>query len=107
VTVRARFDNPDGVLPDGALVTVMLEASEEQLVLSVPRRAVQRDQEGAFVLVVNGESKVEQRRVEVSRATQARAVIASGLEQGERVITEGVNKVRPGIVVDAAPAAGG
>lgn len=107
VTVRARFDNPDGVLPDGALVTVMLEAGEEQLVLSVPRRAVQRDQEGAFVLVVNAESKVERQRVEVSRTTAGRAVIASGLEQGELVITEGVNKVRPGIVVDAAPAAGG
>ncbi len=107
VTVRARFDNPDGVLPDGALVTVMLEAGDEQLVLSVPRRAVQRDQEGAFVLVVNDESKVERRRVEVARTTVDRAVIASGLEEGEQVITEGVNKVRPGIVVDAAPAAGG
>lgn len=107
VTVRARFDNPDGLLPDGALVTVMLEAGEEQLVLSVPRRAVQRDQEGAFVMVVNDESMVERRRVEVARTTVDRAVIASGLEQGEQVITEGVNKVRPGIVVDAAPAAGG
>jgi len=107
VTVRARFDNPDGVLPDGALVTVMLEAGEEQLVLSVPRRAVQRDQEGAFVLVVDAESRVERRRVEVARTTEGRSVIASGLEQGERVITEGINKVRPGIVVDAAPAAGG
>ncbi len=107
VTVRARFDNPDGVLPDGALVTVMLEAGEEQLVLSVPRRAVQRDQEGAFVLIVNDESKVERRRVEVARTTVDRAVIASGLAEGEQVITEGVNKVRPGIVVDAAPAASG
>ncbi len=107
VTVRARFDNPDGVLPDGALVTVMLEAGEEQLVLSVPRRAVQRDQEGAFVLVVNEESKVERRPVEVARTTDGRAVIASGLEEGEQVITEGVNKVRPGINVDAAQSAGG
>ncbi len=107
VTVRARFDNPDGVLPDGALVGVMLEAAEEQLVLSVPRRAVQRDQEGAFVLVVNAESKVERRPVQVTRTTEGRAVIASGLEEGERVITEGINKVRPGIVVDAAPAADG
>jgi membrane fusion protein, multidrug efflux system len=107
VTVRARFDNPDGVLPDSALVTVMLEAGEEQLVLSVPRRAVQRDQQGAFVLLVNDESMVERRRVEVARTSVDRAVIASGLEEGEQVITEGVNKVRPGIVVDAAPAAGG
>jgi len=107
VTVRARFDNPDGVLPDGALVTVVLEASEEQLVLSVPRRAVQRDQEGAFVLVVGDDSRVERRPVQVARTSAGHAVIASGLEEGEEVITEGVNKVRPGITVDAAPAAGG
>jgi len=107
VTVRARFDNPDGVLPDGALVTVVLEASEEQLVLSVPRRAVQRDQEGAFVLVVGDDSRVQRRPVQVARTSAGRAVIASGLEEGEEVITEGVNKVRPGITVDAAPAAGG
>jgi membrane fusion protein (multidrug efflux system) len=57
--------------------------------------------------VVDAESRVERRRVEVARTTEGRSVIASGLEQGERVITEGINKVRPGIVVDAAPAAGG
>lgn len=107
VTVRARFDNPDGVLPDGALVTVVLEASEEQRVLSVPRRAVQRDQEGAFVLVVGDDSKVQRRPVQVARTSEGRAVIASGLDEGEDVIIEGVNKVRPGITVDAALAAGG
>jgi len=77
------------------------------LVLSVPRRAVQRDQEGAFVLVVGDDSRVQRRPVQVARTSAGRAVIASGLEEGEEVITEGVNKVRPGITVDAAPAAGG
>jgi membrane fusion protein (multidrug efflux system) len=59
------------------------------------------------VLVVGDDSKVELRRVQVPRINQERAVIADGLSEGENVIVEGVNKVRPGIVVDAATASGG
>ncbi len=106
VTVRAAFDNPGGVLPDGALVTVELAGDAPELVLSVPRRAVQRDQVGAFVLVVDGESRVALRRVQIERATRELSVVSAGLEEGELVITEGLNAVRPGIVVDAALAGG-
>ena len=107
VTVRARFENPDAVLLDGALVEVALEQSDPALVLNIPQRAVQRDQAGAFVMVVGPESKVEMKRVEVSRTTRERSVIETGLEEGDMVITDGVNKVRPGIAVDAATAADG
>lgn len=107
VTVRAIFDNPDGVLLDGALVGVTLEGRDTEQVLTVPGQAVQRDQQGAFVMVVGDDDTVEQRRVEVARTTEGLAVISSGLEVGERVVTEGINKVRPGIVVDAAPAQAG
>lgn len=106
VTVRAQFDNPDGVLLDGALVRVMLEQSDPEEVLAVPQQAVQRDQIGAFVMVVGDDSTVEQRRVDVARTTKGQAVIASGLEEGEKVITDGVGKVRPGIKVDASEATG-
>ncbi|MGF1445845.1 MAG: efflux RND transporter periplasmic adaptor subunit [Pikeienuella sp.] len=105
--VRAIFDNPDGLLLDGALVTVSLRSDAPEMVLSVPQRAVQRDQAGAFVLVVDAASKVELRRVEVARVSEGRSVISEGLEEGEQVITEGVNKVRPGIEVDAALAGNG
>ncbi len=104
VLVRAVFDNPNRVLLDGALVGVRLEQDSPEMVLNVAQTAVQRDQLGAFVMVVDGDSKVEQRRVEVPRVDQGRAIVSSGLEEGELVITEGVNKVRPGIVVDAATA---
>ena len=107
VTVRAEFPNADGLLLDGTLVRVSLEQSSEQDVLAVPQEAVQRDQQGAFVMVVGADSKVELRRIEVARSARGQAVIASGLKEGEQVITEGVGKVRPGMVVDAAPAAGG
>lgn len=107
VMVRAVFDNPDGLLLDRTLVGVSLEGDEPELVLNVPRRAVQRDQVGSFVLVVGPDGVVEQRRVSVGRATVREAVIAAGLEEGELVIVEGLNRVRPGIVVDAALASEG
>lgn len=102
VTLRARFDNPDSVLLDGELVRVTLTARKPQSELAVPQQAVQRDVQGAFVLVVSEGEVAEQRRVTVSRSTQGLTVIAEGLSEGERVITEGTNKVRPGMVVDAA-----
>jgi membrane fusion protein (multidrug efflux system) len=107
ITIRALFDNPDGTLRDGALVGVELEARTPREQLTVPQQAVQRDQAGAFVLVVGGDSTVELRRVEVAQVTRGLAVIGDGLEEGENVVVEGVNKVRPGIVVDAAVATGG
>ncbi len=107
VTVRAVFDNPQGILIDGALVRVELEGEAPVDVLSVPARAVSRDQVGAFVLVVDSDSTVGLRRVEIARTTDGRSVIASGLEAGENVIVEGLNKVRPGVRVDAALATTG
>jgi len=107
VTVRARFPNPDNLLLDGALVSTTLEQSKEALVLSVPQRAIQRDQLGTFVMVVDAGGKVELRRVTVERVTRGRSVISEGLKESELVITDGLNKVRPGITVDAATASGG
>ena len=104
VTVRAVFANPDGLLLDGALVRVELEAGVENRVLSVPQQAIGRDQVGAFVMVVGAAATVELRRVETGQTTRGRTVIRSGLAEGELVITEGLNKVRPGIAVDAAMA---
>lgn len=107
VIMRARFDNPEGLLLDGELVRVTLTANKPKGELVVPQQAVQRDVQGAFVLVVGEGNVAEQRRVTVARSTQGYAVIGEGLAEGERVITEGINKVRPGSVVDAAPAGDG
>jgi membrane fusion protein (multidrug efflux system) len=101
VTMRARFDNPEGRLLDDELVRVTLTAQRAEPELAVPQQAVQRDVQGAFVLVVGEGEMVEQRRVEILRSAQGLAVVGSGLTEGERVITEGINKVRPGIAVDA------
>ncbi len=106
VTVRAVFDNPDGLLLDGGLVRVRLQEERAAPVLAVPQRAVQRDQAGPFVMVVDGEGVVDLRRVEVARSEGGLSVIDGGLREGDLVVTDGINKVRPGIRVDAAIASG-
>jgi membrane fusion protein (multidrug efflux system) len=102
VRIRAVFPNPDGLLRDGSLVSVELTGDTPDPVLTVPQQAVQRDLTGPYVLVVDAAGLVEQRRIDLDRTTGGRAVVASGLAVGERVITEGVNKARPGATVNAA-----
>ena len=104
VRLRATFANPDGVLLHDELVWVRLATSSASDVLTVPIGAVQRDLSGDFVLLVNDQDEVEQRRISVARESGNVAVIADGLAEGDRVITEGMNKVRAGAKVDAAEA---
>lgn len=104
VRLRATFANPEGKLLHEELVRVRLATSSAAEVLTVPIGAVQRDLTGDFVMLVNDHDEVEQRRIAVAYDSGNVAVIAKGLSAGERVITEGVNKVRPGIKVDAAEA---
>jgi len=99
VQARAVFPNPNRTLIDGALVNVVAEVGKSDKALLVPQQALQADQAGVFVLVVNKEDKVEVRRVEVGESRGARIVVTKGLSEGERVITEGIQRVRPGQVV--------
>ncbi|MCX7349075.1 MAG: efflux transporter periplasmic adaptor subunit, partial [Alphaproteobacteria bacterium] len=100
VNVRAVFPNPQGLLVDGQLVTAVVEADTSEPTLVVPVNAIQIDQSGAFVLIVNSEKKIEVRRVELLRQDAGDVAIAKGLSAGDLVVTEGVQKVRPGQVVD-------
>jgi membrane fusion protein (multidrug efflux system) len=104
VQVRATLPNPDGILVDNQLVSVLVETAEPQAALVIPQQAVQVDQAGRFVLKVDAENKVQVQRITVSAEHEGYYVVTNGLTQGERVITEGLQKVRPGMVVDAAPA---
>jgi membrane fusion protein, multidrug efflux system len=101
VQVRAVFANPDRMLVDGQLVSVVAEVGKPQASLVIPQQAIQIDQSGPFVLVVDSASKVEIRRVEVAETTGQQLTVTKGLRAGEKVITEGVQKVRPGQVVQA------
>ena len=99
VLVRATIPNPNRVLVDGQLVTVVAEVGKPQPALLIPQQALQMDQAGPFVLVVDGDSKVEVRRIEVGPVSGAQVTVTKGLKTGDKVITEGVQKVRPGDLV--------
>ncbi|RFB75672.1 efflux RND transporter periplasmic adaptor subunit [Methylovirgula sp. 4M-Z18] len=105
VLMRATLPNPDRQLIDGTFVTVEVKEREQQPRLVVAQAAVQIDQAGSYVLIVNGEHKVEIRRVTTGATTGPDVVVNSGLKQGEAVIVDGVQKVRPGQEVDATPIA--
>jgi membrane fusion protein (multidrug efflux system) len=104
VTVRAVFPNPDRVLVDGALVTVTAETGKGERVVLVPQQALQLDQTGPYVLLVDKDSKVQVRRIELGAAIPPRIVVSKGLEAGDLVVTEGIQRVRPGQVVQATEA---
>jgi membrane fusion protein (multidrug efflux system) len=101
VDVRATFPNPDGILVDGQLVTAVVESAKAKPTLIVPIGAIQIDQSGPFVLVVNGESKIEVKRVETGGQAGNGVAVTKGLAEGDRVVIEGIQKVRPGQAVEA------
>jgi membrane fusion protein, multidrug efflux system len=104
VTVRAELPNPERILVDGQFVGVRVERGEPKRVLAVPQAALQIDQAGPYVLVVGGDHKVEARRVVLGDTEGAQVVVESGLNEGERIIVEGIQKVRPGMTVAATEA---
>lgn len=99
--VRAVMPNPERRLVDGAFVTVEVKEAEEIPRLLIPRAALQLDQAGVYVLVVDKDKKVETKQVTTGEAVGADIAIISGLQAGDAVIVDGVQKVRPGQVVEA------
>lgn len=104
ITVRAEFDNTDRLIIDGAFVNVQIEALEPTLQVLIPQAALQRDQRGEFVLVVNDQQMVEQRYITTGDSVGSAIIVADGLREGESVIVEGLQRVRPGVAVDAVVA---
>ena len=109
LTMRAIVPNPERLLVDGEFVTAVIRERREQPRLVVPQSALQIDQSGYYVLVVDDQHKVEQRRIETGPNRDTDVVITSGLREGEHVIVDGIQKVRPGQVVQETvmPAAKG
>ena len=91
-------------LVDGEFVTVLLEGVQPIEVLGIPRAAVLSDQQGDYVYVVGVQNKAEVRRIQLGQSTPSTAVVAHGLEEGELVISEGLQRVRPGEAVLPGPA---
>jgi membrane fusion protein (multidrug efflux system) len=99
VEVRASFANPDRLLIDGQLVDVKVEGDKPEAALVIPQAALQIDQGGPYALLVNKDNKIEVRYVEPGRMEGSDVSIAKGLTADDLVVTEGIQKVRPGQVV--------
>jgi membrane fusion protein, multidrug efflux system len=91
-------------LTDQEFVTVLLEGVQPVSVLGIPRTAVLSDQQGDYVYVVDGQNRAEVRRIQLGQSTPQTAIVTSGLKEGELVISEGVQRARPGEVVSPGPA---
>ena len=91
-------------LTDGEFVTVMLEGVQPVEVLAIPRAAVLSDQQGDYVFTVGADNKAEQRRIQLGQSTSTIAAVINGLELGDKVIAEGLQRVRPGQPVAPGPA---
>jgi membrane fusion protein (multidrug efflux system) len=91
-------------LADGEFVTVLIESVQPITVLAIPRGAVLSDQQGDYVYLVGADNKAEVRRIQLGQSTPSTAVVLKGLDEGETVISEGVQRVRPGQPVAPARA---
>ena len=114
LTLRARIANPlragakqgevgNRELVDGEFVTVDVQGVAPVMALAIPRAAVLADQAGNFVYVVGADNKAERRPVTLGQSTPELAVVLSGLKDGETVISDGLQRVRPGQPVNPGP----
>jgi len=120
IILRARIPNPvrrpasapgagnepvDRELIDGAFVGVSVQGAAPVNMVTIPRAAVLADVQGNYVWVIGADNKAERRGVTLGQSTAQLAVIANGLSEGETVVVDGVQRVRPGVVVNPAPVA--
>lgn len=103
IEMRAQFPNPDRELLPGSYVRVVFDRALRKHVFSVPRDAVSRTSQGAFVLVVGDDGVLESRRVAAENMEGKNWLVTSGLKDGERVVTGKTMTLRPGMKVRVAP----
>ena len=105
VTLRAVFPNPDRILLPGMFVHAQLVAGERSEAILAPQQGVTRNPRGqAVAMLVNADNQVEQRIIQTERTVGNRWLVSDGLNVGDRLITEGVHMVQPGMTVEPVPA---
>lgn len=105
ITLRALFPNPQHILLPGMFVHARVESGVDRQALLVPQQGVTYDLKGQpTALVVGADSKVELRHLQLGRSIDNRWLLKDGLQAGDRVIVEGLQKVRPGVAVQMVAA---
>lgn len=107
VRVRAEFPNPDGRLIPGQFARLRMGEAKDSDAVLVSERAVGVDQDKTFVLVVGDDDRAAYREVRLGESAQGLKIVLSGLEGGERVVVEGLQKLKPGALVAPEPVASG
>lgn len=95
IEARAAIPNPDGLLRPGQYVKVMLELPVTLPVVVVSQAAIQADQQGSFAMVVRSDNSIERRNVVLGERIAETVIVNQGLEQGDRVVVRGLQKIRP------------
>ncbi|MEP9316078.1 efflux RND transporter periplasmic adaptor subunit [Pseudomonas sp. LABIM340] len=101
VTLRALVPNPDGLLLPGMYIKATLQEGVQQDAILVPQQGVSRDERGGATALVVVDGKVEQRELTLDRAVGNRWWVSKGLEDGDQLIVQGLQKVRVGQPVQA------
>lgn len=101
ILVRASFSNPDGALRAGMNTSIRLLNQSEELQLTIPYKAVTEQLGESSVFVLTDSSTVSQRGIQLGLKYDDRVVVTSGLEVGEKVVTDGVINIRHGAKVNA------
>jgi multidrug efflux system membrane fusion protein len=104
VKLKAQFDNADNALFPNQFVNVRMKLDTLRDVVVIPSAAVQRGTQGLFVYVVRGDNTVGQRPVKLGPAEGFRVAIADGLAPGDMVVTDGMDRLRPGAQVEVSVA---
>jgi len=104
VALRTEIPNPDEILLPGMFVRVRVEAGVNKTALLVPPQSIQRTPDGRTNVLVVKEGKVVLTPVKIGPTYAGRVIVNSGLQAGDEVITEGFQKVRPGMPVKVVPA---
>ncbi|MBY6186210.1 efflux RND transporter periplasmic adaptor subunit [Marinobacter hydrocarbonoclasticus] len=99
VNLRARFSNPEGWVLPGMYVTLVIRPPEAEPRLLVPQASVQEDQQGRYVMVLAEGNEVQKRMVTLGQRYGIKWAVLEGLEEGEQIVVEGLQKIRPGAVV--------
>lgn len=104
VVLRIVFPNPSKILLPGMFVRALIEMGKQPRAILCPQQAVMRNAKGeAYTYVVNQKSEVEMRMLAVEQAIGDKWLVSSGLAPGDRVIMEGIQRIRPGMVVKTVP----
>ncbi len=98
--VRGAFDNPKHAILPGLFARIRLPLGEPYQALTIPEQALGSDQDKKFIYVVGDQNKIEYRPVEIGRLQGTQRVILKGISAGERVVVSGLQRVRPGVVVE-------